>query len=277
MFFSADWLNHQKRHYPKDLKVNKQQKNLQSNPTKYNYSRMCCQYCDRQFKDLQKLFSHQRFNHRESTTIECYRCKIEQKRMSVLNVHMKKHRQIDEPQSDDVFCHICGVVIKWGNFRRHMKFTHANGKIGRMLRLPDSILQSIKCTYCSETFKIKTRLHLHVESVHPERLTDHIKQYNLYKVKQKYISRRKVKYHRQKYDPYAGLRCSVCGIKFDTKDQLKDHSDIHRNYKCEICKKTFVGKQNLDTHSKRHSKKDRPFFCEVLNIFYLNYFNKLYR
>lgn len=58
--------------------------------------------------------------------------------------------------------------------------------------------------------------------------------------------------------------CMVCYEKFSSRDELERHRPIHLEHHCHLCPRHFHSKVSLDTHIQLHSKKERPFKCEVL-------------
>lgn len=55
----------------------------------------------------------------------------------------------------------------------------------------------------------------------------------------------------------ADFQCTVCGMKFKAKKQLKNHNRNHRTEKCQICKKTLKNRY-MSRHLQIH-KPVRPF------------------
>lgn len=44
---------------------------------------------------------------------------------------------------------------------------------------------------------------------------------------------------------------------------MQDHADTHAKLECTLCKNLFISEQSLKQHLLTHSKKERPFTCEV--------------
>lgn len=162
------------------------------------------------------------------------------------------HHEVTHIESMNTLCHICGVTIKHGNFKRHMTTMHAPGKIAIIFRMPDSALKPMKCHFCDYTSTFKKHLNLHINTEHPEEFK---------------ANRRLLSIPKQSTDR---LKCNICGQKnFLNFGQLTDHRQMHKNHECTICKRKFTAKQNLETHIRNHSDKLRPFKCSVCILYYL--------
>lgn len=57
--------------------------------------------------------------------------------------------------------------------------------------------------------------------------------------------------------------CMVCNEKFTSNVELANHKSIHIGHQCPICRRRFHSKITLDLHIENHSKKARPFKCDV--------------
>lgn len=208
------------------------------------------------------MYQHQRAKHLQQSQVECYFCKKLFRNFGRLRVHMNRDHnkskncsicglQLEtyrERLSHEAYhttlantlCHLCGVIIKHGNFKRHLATTHAPGHSGRMLRLPDSAIKPIRCEFCSYSFKFKKQLSQHMEKDHPK-----------------------------EHKTYQKVYCNICFQQFQNIDQMKDHKLIHKTHECDVCKQTFISKQTLELHTRLHTKKERPYKCSVcIFIFY---------
>lgn len=61
--------------------------------------------------------------------------------------------------------------------------------------------------------------------------------------------------------------CLICNEKFATNEELLGHKPVHIEHQCPICRRRFHSKITLDLHIDNHSKKARPFKCNVRIIF----------
>ena len=85
----------------------------------------------------------------------------------------------------------------------------------------------IQCPFCSRTFKDMKLLEDHVNNAHGQALAEENK------------------------------KCSYCDAAFETVNELKEHSKIHRYFSCEICFAGFVSDVILTEH-KIHDHPEGP-------------------
>lgn len=58
------------------------------------------------------------------------------------------------------------------------------------------------------------------------------------------------------------LVCRICSTKFETKEEVKQHEEIHKTHICDQCGAAFLKKSYLQDHQLMHSE-ERRYGCKV--------------
>lgn len=217
-----------------------------------------CPVCNKTFTNQNKLSSH-KFMHREKQ-FKCSECPKSYISQHMLNMHAVKHSNFRP-----FVCELCGIGTKSReSLRRHIAGIHEMRK--QKAYKPDRL---IKCTLCDETFAKLTVAKEHFSTTHTEN-------------------------SRTAWNKFRSLCCCKCFLRFESIDELHEHysqytayhdkpqhylknkviikgyrkfmrlRQIDRPYECDICKNTFKTPDSLKGHMKKHSKKPRPYKCEVV-------------
>lgn len=192
--------------------------------------------------------------HREKR-FQCSQCPKSCISQHMLNMHFVKHSNVRP-----YVCEVCGLGVKSiKSLLRHIAGVHEMRK--QKVYKPD---RCIKCTLCDQAFaKLKVAKE-HFFTIHTES-------------------------PKTAWKEFRSLCCCTCFLRFESIDDLHEHYSqytsnhdkpqhyvnnraknasrkfvpIDRPYECDICKNTFKTPDSLKGHMKKHSKKPRPFKCEV--------------
>lgn len=209
-------------------------------PFKFDTESLQCFICFNVFNKFRTLAFHMSIHYRNYVCEVCDMGFINQR-------HLSAHRMIHKGGSFK--CDFCPKVYGTRQVKRtHEKMYHSNAN-------------TLKCGYCSETFRWYINKEKHLAEVHNIKtgvvkcqacektfgtranLTAHVKRHHLI------------------YKPYV---CEICDMKFGERIQLMNHMVSHggdRVYKCEICLKGYARLNTLRDHMKIHSEDNR-FKCE---------------
>lgn len=206
-----------------------------------------CSTCNASFLYLSALTNHEKMH----TGIKEYKCDVCDKEFydeRALKVHQVCHKE-DRPY----VCDICSKsFLRKGNLRVH-KRCHS-----------DNIWE---CPHCTNKFKTKQSLTLHIRSHTGE------KPFECHYCTNRYShwsdrNRHEMSAH-TKVRPH---KCPDCEMTFIRKRQLTLHARTHtgeRPYTCHICDRTFVQstylKKHLATHEKHGTKvKETEYLIELM-------------
>ena len=120
-----------------------------------------------------------------------------------------------------------------------------------------------QCEQCSKTFKLRSKLKNHIETVHQD-----IRKYSCDSCNKSYKSKAALQEHElrahSKLRPYD---CKYCIKTFKVHSQLKKHMfQVHldtKTYACDICEKHFKSNANLINHKKFQHSHIRNYKCEL--------------
>lgn len=168
---------------------------------------------------------------------ECYRCKLNFRRMVYLRQHMTYHYP-DEELWKCTHCSHRFTLRK--NLLKHL-YKHTNAS----------------CEYCPEKFTTLRDLKQHCLTTHTEQLI--IRKCDL--CPRKFILNSQLVIHMHNHDRTQRYHCNVCSETFASEMQLKGHTRaVHTAYLCSECGKTFKNNSLLTSHQKVHNS-DKPFVC----------------
>jgi KRAB domain-containing zinc finger protein len=130
---------------------------------------------------------------------------------------------------------------------------------------------SFECDNCGKVFLEKQKIRGHVQNhvkfaIHECDFCD--KTYKLKRILQQHI-------FLQHLNTDKRLKCEICGVKSESKWDLKAHRKTHnasRFFECLVCGKRFNKKTYLASHSFVHSDR-RDFKCTICEKSFFFFFN----
>jgi len=224
-----------------------------------------CTACDRKFSSQKNLNIHMSSLHpkeyAESKKSEQFVCDFDGKIFNSRNeiqLHMPVHMK---SKTMKVKCSICEIEIQQRYMNRHISAVHTDIKKFQcdICSFETKTMQNLKahkkghnkeleCEVCKKTFAIKSRLNLHMKTVH------------------------------SKPESYV---CETCGKEFDKNKNLIYHQKVHKEktkkFKCDRCPYAFYAIRDLKRHQETHVKEDarvaamkNPLKCETCSKYLSN-------
>lgn len=196
----------------------------------------------------------------------CEKCKMEFKKLTDFNQHLKKehfaksplrnspktllHR---DPDAENI-CHICGI-----------KFTTRSNLLHHIKRHEG--IRNYECTICSKKFYASHSLKVHIRS--------HTKEcpYTCEKCGMSFVSASKLNQHVKRHLNKKDFPCDFCTKAFFTAFEKHRHERRHLNIRdkaCPICGKTFVAGSSYYAHLMLHNDKKR-FECDKCEMKFAQY------
>ncbi|KAI5748045.1 hypothetical protein M8J77_021303 [Diaphorina citri] len=171
-------------------------------------------------------------------------------------------------------CDICEQHFKFNyDIQMHKRLTcdqcHSTEEAGCKCNM-----QLLQCSLCSETFKSKSRLRVHIWKCQMEPETI-LETYNIsfngetrfqcpvckLILRSKYSLKNHVRIHTKE----KLFICEECGKQFVTSSALRRHKKaVHlkiKDHSCDVCGKVFSCPTNLTVHKRVHTG-EKPFVCE---------------
>jgi KRAB domain-containing zinc finger protein len=250
----------------------------------FNYP---CKVCSKIFISREKLFKHRKNHH-----LKCKFCPI------ILDNQQEyiHHIEINHQSSSAITKYMCSVCKKCFSqqniLHAHKKQSHKPKRV----RVKGKIYY---CHFCSETFRWKYRLELHIVQhlvniigtlnvnastckinlscilcyksyLNQEEFKQHNAQVHpdisLCDICTKQISNQKLlEKHKKLVHRAALIDCEICQRTFETDFELALHlanfEHMSQNYNCKFCSEKFNTDSKLDAHKKSFHKNELKFEC----------------
>lgn len=96
-------------------------------------------------------------------------------------------------------------------------------------------------------------------------MIDNVKHYTCEFCEKNFISRARLRSHRQIHSTERNHLCVECGAKFKTLNCLKNHARLHSNvfYSCDLCNSRFKGKHELKCHIEAVHLMRKDHICQI--------------
>ncbi|XP_037875562.1 zinc finger protein 568-like isoform X10 [Bombyx mori] len=254
-------------------------------PLKMDFANINCKICGQDVEDYATLRAHVTehgkvidLSHGESVLPyklngDAHYCQICGKHYEVfltLHKHMNDHYQL-------FICEHCGKKFATSQRMVNHSITHETG--------------AFPCNICGKIFNSYSSKYAHVCKVHKANTRYKCPicdvKFVSYKQRLKHLTivhgqkpatfpcpscpkvfdlcSRRTAHIRHKHLQERNHVCSVCGMKFFSKYELKEHSIKHggeRIYQCDVCKKAYARLKTLREHMRIHNN-ERRFICPV--------------
>lgn len=244
-----------------------------------NSENSICHICGK--TNLKRIKEHLR-DHLYQKKFKCPECPKDFNRKAMVDVHIRVHTG-ERP----FVCEFCSFAFGSSTaLSRHLKL-HSKPKASQILhqRKPQIQSKRYKCDHCNVNYSQKKSLIKHMRTEHCKKRVNPIK---AKKVKNKsteflqkiacrvckstFLNRGSLHMHLKTYHPneaseeWAHIRstvCLLCNETFSTAQEYIDHKIVHAQHQCSICMQRFINIQSYTVHMNLHSKKERPFVCQV--------------
>ncbi|KAJ8910493.1 hypothetical protein NQ315_012340 [Exocentrus adspersus] len=227
-----------------------------------SHSKDTCYLCDRcsnTYKTKRQLLRHILKVHHERIS-KCAICQQEFANKKALRAHMKS-------QHPDTFlyqCHLCGRGFYMAaDLSRHLRQHRTQGVHSKShtfafnYRYGRGKGESFPCKYCNKIFTKVSMLRLHLLRFHLKNERFRCRFCSLTFGD----SSSRTRHEKRHRDPETyELTCIVCWNRFDTKEQLEQHSLKHlgsRRHRCDQCGESFPSRFLIHHHKRdKHYNED---------------------
>lgn len=197
-----------------------------------------CRYCQRMFRNEDKLTAHELKHTMEKVLYKCLYCHKVFKKLSSFDKHMEKHSRY---ASAVYKCHICQKAYPTEkNLERHMLF--------------HNIRLSYRCKTCGNRFESEEILIEH-QVIHERRFH----KCTYLHCEESFKNKKHLKQHLLAHEKVKVFRCPKCPKLFRHESHLQNHFIVHDEsevHKCLYCCKIFVHKAHLDKHLIMHETNE---------------------
>ena len=242
-----------------------------------------CDFCDIQFKTMQKAMTHFEEIHLGSKINRLQKredCKICGK--NIRKVSMKIHIKLNHEYNEDLHshkCELCGKMFKnKASYTQHKQIIHEGKRY--------------KCDICDYTSKQSDSLKRHIRTVHEgilyqceqcgqvlttaEALQDHVKaihenirEFQCDVCGSNFVNKKVLRDHKSNVHGDKKHVCDQCGKGFPTPNRLRIHDDsVHKGLmtsKCPYCKETFA-KHHMKSHIISKHEHDKKIDCNQCDL-----------
>lgn len=197
-----------------------------------------CRYCQRMFRNEDKLTAHEMNHTMEKTLYKCTYCHKVFKKCTSFEKHMEKHNRY---ASAAYKCNICKKAYPTEkNLERHM--------------LHHNIRLSFRCKSCGNRFESEEALIVH-QVVHERK----VHKCTYVHCEESFSNKKHLKQHLLAHEKVRLYRCPKCPKLFRHESHLQNHFTVHSEsevHKCLYCYKIFVHKAHLDKHLIMHETNE---------------------
>lgn len=193
-----------------------------------------CRYCQRMFRNEDKLTAHELNHTMEKTLYKCLYCHKVFKKLTSYEKHMENHSRHTLYK-----CHLCTKAYPTEkNLERHL--------------LSHNVRTSFRCKSCGKRFESEELLVEH-QIIH-ERKIHVCPQCN-----EAFKNKKNLKQHLLAHEKVKVYHCPKCPKLFRHESHLQNHIIVHDEsevHKCLYCFKIFVHKAHLDKHLILHETNE---------------------
>ncbi|XP_038059517.1 zinc finger protein 208-like isoform X2 [Patiria miniata] len=214
-----------------------------------------CPTCYETFSSSDSLSTHQERVH--SSGVRWYKCQNCSETFTTPQ-NLKTHVVNEHTNAGErpFACAMCSKTFKrTGNLKDHVNI-HSKEK-------------KLSCKVCKQAFLSRAARSRHTKSHNQEKQDTAVDfKFECEHCQFRFPTKSKLTEHMRSHRPRRHLPCKVCGMEFETKEDLKSHSSsVHSSdasLSCSTCNRNFSCKQSLKIHIQSiHDNKDRPFKCTL--------------
>lgn len=213
----------------------------------YKRNFTCC-VCDHFVRNRSSLLMHINTIHLKQYVYHCDECGKGFNKERFKIVHENWHKNDKR--------HVCIVCKKNFSYSAALR-GHQRGVHNVTIRMSENC-----CSKCNKTFRKKTNLESHIQSVHTGTLCD--------RCGKNFRNVHVLKLHILTHTGDKPFSCTTCGKCFSRKSFLEGHLRTHTGEKpfaCEYCGKCFTDRTPLVTHTRIHTG-EKPYICRFCSKSY---------
>lgn len=208
-----------------------------------------CFYCIETFQSAKERKAHTDVAHKQDAKrLRTFMCSICGKIFTSLD-YLRRHMGcVHEDQ--EYFCDICDndrPIRGKVRLYEHMRYRH--------LRKHNQAKVMHTCHICGQSFSHSSSKRLHIMRNHMDK-TLLPYQCKFCSTPRGFATRQAYMAHYRTHTGEKNFICPYCGLKFGTRNHLKQHQSVHeiKDLMCNICCKHFTSERYLKQHLKIHER-----------------------